>query len=143
MRLWEGPDRFILPDTWTSFQHERRELLDVMQYVPKCVLFCALGRLEKLLTRMYSVVVISGDKHEFAAATLRESGAWAFRFFLVGERGERPHSSRVQHLASVDVLCPATQFVESDGGRRGRCVGVRIKGRIQVQHVRGRYEDSQ
>lgn len=41
-------------DTWGGFQTERSELMDVMQYVP-------------------NVIVLSGDRHEFAAVSIRET----------------------------------------------------------------------
>ncbi|KAK4051877.1 hypothetical protein OIV83_002582 [Microbotryomycetes sp. JL201] len=47
MTLWSHGE-----DTWAGFTTERDELLDVMQYVP-------------------NIIVISGDRHEFAAASLR------------------------------------------------------------------------
>ncbi|KAM0788353.1 hypothetical protein ACM66B_001494 [Microbotryomycetes sp. NB124-2] len=47
MTLWTHGE-----DTWAGFTTERDELLDVMQYVP-------------------NIIVISGDRHEFAAASLR------------------------------------------------------------------------
>ncbi|KAL8286840.1 hypothetical protein RQP46_003846 [Phenoliferia psychrophenolica] len=45
--LWSLSD-----DTWAGFQTEREAILDVMEWVP-------------------NVIVISGDRHEFAAASLR------------------------------------------------------------------------
>ncbi|KAM0754931.1 Metallo-dependent phosphatase [Meredithblackwellia eburnea MCA 4105] len=47
MTLWSLTD-----DTWSAFQTERDALLDVMQYIP-------------------NVIVLSGDRHEFAAASIR------------------------------------------------------------------------
>ncbi|KAK4058377.1 hypothetical protein OIO90_000535 [Microbotryomycetes sp. JL221] len=47
MTLWSHGD-----DTWAGFTSERDNLLDVMQYVP-------------------NIIVLSGDRHEFAAASLR------------------------------------------------------------------------
>lgn len=41
-------------DTWAGFVTERSELLSVMEYVP-------------------NLIVLSGDRHEFAAATIRET----------------------------------------------------------------------
>ncbi|KAG0149487.1 hypothetical protein CROQUDRAFT_39774 [Cronartium quercuum f. sp. fusiforme G11] len=52
MTLWSGPDGAI--DTWAGFMTERSELMDVMQYIP-------------------NLIVLSGDRHEFAAATIRET----------------------------------------------------------------------
>lgn len=52
MSLWSGPDGGI--DTWAGFLTERSELMDVMEYVP-------------------NLIILSGDRHEFAAASIRES----------------------------------------------------------------------
>lgn len=52
MTLWSGPDGAV--DTWNGFTTERSELMDVMQYIP-------------------NLIVLSGDRHEFAAATIRET----------------------------------------------------------------------
>ncbi|MBW0491633.1 hypothetical protein O181_031348 [Austropuccinia psidii MF-1] len=52
MTLWSGPDGAI--DTWAGFTTERNELMNIMQYVP-------------------NLIVLSGDRHEFAAAIIKES----------------------------------------------------------------------
>ncbi|EFP91738.2 hypothetical protein PGT21_019666 [Puccinia graminis f. sp. tritici] len=52
MSLWLGPDGGV--DTWAGFLTERSELLDSMQYVP-------------------NLIVLSGDRHEFAAASIRDT----------------------------------------------------------------------
>ncbi|OAV88694.1 hypothetical protein PTTG_07799 [Puccinia triticina 1-1 BBBD Race 1] len=52
MSLWLGPDGGV--DTWAGFLTERSELMDVMQFVP-------------------NLIVLSGDRHEFAAASIRET----------------------------------------------------------------------
>ncbi|CAH7682443.1 PhoD-like phosphatase-domain-containing protein [Phakopsora pachyrhizi] len=52
MTLWSGLDGAI--DTWSGFLTERNELLDVMQHVP-------------------NLIILSGDRHEFAAASIRET----------------------------------------------------------------------
>ena len=44
--MWGGPDGQV--DTWIGAEAERRTFLDLLAYVP-------------------NVVVISGDRHEFAA----------------------------------------------------------------------------
>ncbi|GAA6063691.1 hypothetical protein JCM10212_000270, partial [Sporobolomyces blumeae] len=49
MSLWNHAD-----DTWASFTTERDLLMDVLQYVP-------------------NVIVLSGDRHEFASAGIRDS----------------------------------------------------------------------
>lgn len=51
MTLWSSTSA---SDTWSGFMSERDELMDILQYVP-------------------NVIVISGDRHEFAAATIRDS----------------------------------------------------------------------
>ncbi|KAG0146142.1 hypothetical protein CROQUDRAFT_93049 [Cronartium quercuum f. sp. fusiforme G11] len=52
MTPWSGHDGAI--DTWAGFMTERSELMDVMQYIP-------------------NLIVLSGDRHEFAAATIWET----------------------------------------------------------------------
>ncbi|PLW21230.1 hypothetical protein PCANC_05410 [Puccinia coronata f. sp. avenae] len=52
MSLWLGPDGGV--DTWAGFLTERSELMDSMQFVP-------------------NLIVLSGDRHEFAAASIRET----------------------------------------------------------------------
>jgi len=52
MSLWLGPDGGV--DTWAGFLTERSQLMDSMQYVP-------------------NLIVLSGDRHEFAAANIRDS----------------------------------------------------------------------
>lgn len=53
MSLWGGPlDVDGKKDSWAAYMTERAALLDVMQYVP-------------------NVIILSGDRHEFAAATMR------------------------------------------------------------------------
>lgn len=49
MSLWSHGE-----DTWAAFLTERDQLLDVLQFVP-------------------NVIVLSGDRHEFAAASLRDT----------------------------------------------------------------------
>lgn len=51
MTLWGSPTG---QDTWAGYTHERSELLDTMQYVP-------------------NLIILSGDRHEFAAATVRDT----------------------------------------------------------------------
>lgn len=52
MSLWSGPDGGI--DTWAGFLTERNELMDYMEFVP-------------------NLIVLSGDRHEFAAGTIRDT----------------------------------------------------------------------
>lgn len=53
MTLWHS--RYVdASDTWAGFLHERASLLAEMAFVP-------------------NLVVLSGDRHEFAAATIRDS----------------------------------------------------------------------
>ena len=53
--LWGGPlDLDGRTDGWSYFPHERRMLLDVLQYVP-------------------NVIILSGDRHEFASVSFRDS----------------------------------------------------------------------
>jgi len=48
--LWKGPDGAT--DSWAAYPEERNALLDVLEYVP-------------------NVIVISGDRHEFAVIEMR------------------------------------------------------------------------
>ncbi|GAA98614.1 hypothetical protein E5Q_05301 [Mixia osmundae IAM 14324] len=50
MTLWGGING--ADDTWRGFQTERTELMDLLEFVP-------------------NVIILSGDRHEFAAATIR------------------------------------------------------------------------
>ncbi|KAK0553939.1 hypothetical protein OC844_006236, partial [Tilletia horrida] len=53
--LWGGPlDWDGQYDTWSAYFTERQQILDVLQYVP-------------------NVVVLSGDRHEFASVGLRQT----------------------------------------------------------------------
>jgi alkaline phosphatase D len=66
MTLWDSGIASA-KDTFAAFTTERAELLDLMEYVPKCALEPAIG--SGLMSR--SVIVLSGDRHEFAAASMR------------------------------------------------------------------------
>ena len=53
--LWGGPLDFDgRKDGWSAYPEERRQLLDVIQYVP-------------------NVIILSGDRHEFASVSFRDS----------------------------------------------------------------------
>ncbi|UZJ54319.1 hypothetical protein CBS101457_003639 [Exobasidium rhododendri] len=54
--LWGGPlDVDGKKDSWAAYTHEREDLLSVMQYIP-------------------NIIVLSGDRHEFASVSLAPQG---------------------------------------------------------------------
>lgn len=53
--LWGGPLDFDgRKDGWSAYAHERKQILDAIQYVP-------------------NVIILSGDRHEFASVSFRNS----------------------------------------------------------------------
>lgn len=123
--LWKGGDGAM--ESWAAYPEERNALLDVLEYVP-------------------NVIVISGDRHEFAVIEMRgkvlEISSVSLLHFTSGKGNS---ISCVHSFPAVDVRSPLVHAAQGEreahqevcDGASGGCERYRVHGRSHRVHPRG------